>query len=280
MLDCQGRTSKRAHYSLHCGRAAAIPLAMQPSFHRLTAGRRLFFVFFMRLLPREIDRLLLHQAASLSRARHDQGLLLSEPEARALIADAICEGARQGSTVADMVAMASALLTDDDLMPGVAARIEVVMVEAFFPDGQKLVCVHDPIGPGKTSKGTDGATATCVQPRWRLEDEPIVVNQHRPTLLLRVESTGDRPIQVGSHYHFFEVNPALQFDRAAAYGFRLDIPSATTLRFEPGDARDVDLVAIGGARIVFGLAGLVNGALDDPAVRRAAMSRLAVFLQD
>ena len=85
--------------------------------------------------------------------------------------------------------MASALLTDDDRMPGVAARIEVVMVEAFFPDGQKLVCVHDPIGPGKTSKGTDGAPATCVQPRWRLDDEPIVVNQHRPTLRLRVEST-------------------------------------------------------------------------------------------
>ena len=233
----------------------------------------------MRLLPREIDRLLLHQAASLSRARRDKGLRLSEPEARALIADAICEGARQGGTVADMVAMASALLTDDDLMPGVAERIEVVMVEAFFPDGQKLVCVHDPIGPGKTSRA-HGTPADCVQPRWRLGDEPVVVNQHRPTQRLRVESTADRPIQVGSHYHFFEVNPALRFDRAAAYGFRLDIPSATTLRFEPGDARDVDLVAIGGARIVFGLAGLVNGALDDPGVQRAALSRLAAFLQE
>lgn len=234
----------------------------------------------MRLLPREIDRLLLHQAANLARSRREKGLLLSEPEARALIADAICEGARQGGTVADMVAMASALLTDDDLMPGVAERIEVVMVEAFFPDGQKLVCVHDPIGPGKTSNGAHGTPAGCVQPRWRLGDEPVVVNQHRPTQRLRVESTADRPIQVGSHYHFFEVNPALRFDRAAAYGFRLDIPSATTLRFEPGDARDVDLVAIGGARVVFGLAGLVNGALDDPGVQRAAMSRLAAFLQE
>lgn len=234
----------------------------------------------MRLLPREIDRLLLHQAANLARSRREKGLQLSEPEARALIADAICEGARQGGTVADMVAMASALLTDDDLMPGVTERIEVVMVEAFFPDGQKLVCVHDPIGPGKASKGTHGTPAGRVQPRWRLGDEPVFVNQHRPTQRLRVESTADRPIQVGSHYHFFEVNPALRFDRAAAYGFRLDIPSATTLRFEPGDARDVDLVAIGGARIVFGLAGLVNGALDDPGVQRAALSRLAAFLQE
>lgn len=229
----------------------------------------------MRLFPREVDRLLLHQAAQLARARQGRGLLLSEPEARALIADAICEGARQGGTIADMVALASALLTDDDVMPGVAERIDVVMVEAFFPDGQKLVCVHEPIGPGK------GATPQApVPPRWRLAEGPIVVNQGRPTLRLRVESTADRPIQVGSHYHFFEVNPALRFDRAAAYGFRLDIASGTTLRFEPGDTRDVDLVAIGGARVVYGCAGLVNGALDDPEVRDAAMSRLAAFLQE
>lgn len=232
----------------------------------------------MRLFPREIDRLLLHQAASLAQARRKKGLQLTEPEARALIADAICEGARQGGTVAEMVSMASALLNEDDLMAGVAERIDVVMVEAFFPDGQKLVCVRDPIGPAK-AKGPSNA-APQVEPRWRLVEEPLVVNQNRPTLRLRVESTGDRPIQIGSHYHFFEVNPALRFDRAAAYGMRLDIPAATTLRFEPGDARDVDLVAIGGARRVFGLAGLINGALDDPAVRCAAMTRLVAFIQD
>ena len=179
-----------------------------------------------------------------------------------------------------MVAMASGLLTDDDVMPEVAERIDVVMVEAFFPDGQKLVCVHDPIGPGKVEASSVCANLRVALPRWRLGDVPIVVNQDRATLSLRVESTADRPVQVGSHHHFFEVNPALRFDRAAAYGYRLDIPSATTLRFEPGDARNVDLVAIGGARRVFGLAGLVNGALDDPAVREAAMARLALFLQE
>jgi urease subunit gamma/beta len=218
--------------------------------------------------------LLLHQAAQLASARRGRGLLLTEPEARALIADAICEGAREGGTVADMVALASALVTDDDVMPGVAERIDVVMVEAFFPDGQKLVCVHDPIGPGKR------ATHTPPLPRWKLGEAPIVVNRDRATLRLRVDSIADRPIQVGSHYHFFEVNPALRFDRAAAYGYRLDIASATTVRFEPGDTRDVDLVAIGGARVVHGLAGLVDGALDDPAVRHAAMARLALFLED
>src|SRR5690606_14375507 len=117
----------------------------------------------MRLFPREIDRLLLPQAASLVKARKTRGLLLTEPEARALIADSICEGAREGGTVADMVALASGQLNDDDVMPGVAERIDVVMVEAFFPDGQKLVCVHDPIGPGK---GTQPKASS--EPRWRL----------------------------------------------------------------------------------------------------------------
>ncbi len=226
----------------------------------------------MRLTPRETDRLLLFQAAQLARLRRANGLSLTEPEARALIADTICEGARAGGTVADMVALGSSALTEDDVMPGVAEMVPVVMVEALFPDGQKLVCVHDPIAPGKRS-------SDALPPRWRTGTEPVEVNSGRATLRLRVVSTADRPIQIGSHYHFFEVNPALHFDRQAAYGFRLDIPSATTLRFEPGDSRDVDLVAIGGARIVHGLAGLVDGPLDDPGIRSAAMARLAAFLE-
>lgn len=226
----------------------------------------------MRLTPRETDRLLLFQAAQLARQRRAAGLPLTEPEARALIADRVCEGARAGGTVADMVALASSALTEDDVMPGVAEMIPVVMVEALFPDGQKLVCVHDPIGPGKRPQDVP-------PPRWRMGTGPIEVNRGRATLRLRVDSMADRPIQVGSHYHFFEVNPALRFDRQAAYGFRLDIPSATTLRFEPGDSRDVDLVAIGGARIVHGLAGLVDGPLDDPDIRSASMARLSAFLE-
>ncbi|MCP4062660.1 Urease subunit alpha [Marinobacter vinifirmus] len=228
----------------------------------------------MRLFPREIDRLLLHQAAELARSRHKKGLPVSEPEARAMIADAICEGAREGGTVSDMVSLGASLLTEDDVMPGVAERIDVVMVEAFFPDGQKLVCVHAPIGPGTSD------LLVPLNPRWKLGEGPVEVNSRRDTTSLRVQSKADRPIQIGSHYHFFEVNPALYFDRTAAYGFRLDIPAGTTLRFEPGDLREVDLVAIGGARIVNGLAGLVNGSLDDPNVYSAAKSRLSVFLQE
>jgi urease beta subunit len=93
-------------------------------------------------------------------------------------------------------------------------------------------------------------------------DGDILLNDGRPTTALDVTNTGDRPIQVGSHFHFFEVNRALHFDRSAAFGFRLDIPAGTSVRFEPGEARTVTLVALAGRRIVRGLNGLVNGPLD------------------
>src|SRR5947208_16806213 len=90
----------------------------------------------------------------------------------------------------------------------------------------------------------------------------IEINAGRPTVALTVANTGDRPIQVGSHYHFFEVNPALAFDRAQARGFRLDIAAGTAVRFEPGQTRTVDLVAYDGARIVHGFRGEIMGPLD------------------
>ena len=105
--------------------------------------------------------------------------------------------------------------------------------------------------------------ATMIPGEYLLRDEAIVINDGRPTATLVVTNRGDRPIQVGSHCHFFEVNRALAFDRPAAYGMRLDIASGTAIRFEPGDSREVNLVAIGGSREVIGINGLVNGALDD-----------------
>ncbi|MEY2978154.1 MAG: urease subunit beta [Prochlorotrichaceae cyanobacterium] len=95
-----------------------------------------------------------------------------------------------------------------------------------------------------------------------VDEGDILLNVDRPVLELEVANTGDRPVQVGSHYHFYEVNPALQFDREAALGYRLDIPAGTAVRFEPGDTRHVQLVALGGSRQVFGFNGLVNGKLD------------------
>jgi urease beta subunit len=105
---------------------------------------------------------------------------------------------------------------------------------------------------------------------YLLEDGDVVANRGRRTVVLQVANTGDRPIQVGSHFHFFETNRALQFDRASAFGMRLNIPAGTAVRFEPGDAKNVTLVEFGGARRVFGLNGLTDGADRD-----AALSRLA-----
>ena len=102
----------------------------------------------------------------------------------------------------------------------------------------------------------------------------IEANAGRRTAELLVRNTGDRPIQVGSHYHFFEVNPALQFDRSAAYGMRLDIAAGTAVRFEPGEEKQVALVDLAGARIVYGHRGLVGGALDDESVRAVALAKV------
>ncbi len=95
-----------------------------------------------------------------------------------------------------------------------------------------------------------------------IESGQIELNRGRPTLEIEVGNTGDRPIQVGSHFHFFEVNSALSFDREVTWGMRLDIPAGTAIRFEPGDRRQVRLVALAGSREVYGFNGKVNGALD------------------
>ncbi|MGW7576645.1 urease subunit beta [Streptomyces sp. NPDC054765] len=106
-------------------------------------------------------------------------------------------------------------------------------------------------------------------------DAPVEINSGRATVGLTVANTGDRAVQIGSHYHFFEANRALRFDRAAAYGMHLDIPSGTAVRFEPGDTREVELVAFGGTRRLVGFAGLVGGGLNADDTRRAALRRAA-----
>jgi urease beta subunit len=112
-----------------------------------------------------------------------------------------------------------------------------------------------------------------------LADDGIDLNVGRETRRIEVANAGDRPIQVGSHFHFFEVNRSLVFDRPAAYGMRLNIASGTAVRFEPGDTREVELVAIGGSRHVLGLNRLVDGALDDERVRAAALGAVDEFVR-
>src|SRR5688572_6140877 len=162
----------------------------------------------MELTPREKDKLLLFTAALLAERRRARGLKLNYPEAVAFISAAILEGARDGKTVAELMSHGATLLTTDDVMDGVAALIPEVQVEATFPDGTKLVTVHEPIRGGGATAGPG-----AIEPQ---EGPPIALNQGRATIRIAVANTGDRPIQVGSHYHFFETNPALAFDRAAA----------------------------------------------------------------
>ena len=106
-----------------------------------------------------------------------------------------------------------------------------------------------------------------------IKDEPIEINAGRATLKISVRNTGDRPIQVGSHFHFFETNKALDFDRRKSFGMRLNIPSGTSIRFEPGDEKMVKLVQLGGKRVVMGLNGLVNGSTSAKGALEVALKK-------
>lgn len=188
----------------------------------------------MRLVPREQDKLMLHYAGMLARDRKAQGLKLNYPEAVAYISMEVMEKARAGASAAELMQY-----------------------------GTKLVTVHDPIkGASKLHPG-----------EFIVEEGTVKLNEGTESIELTVSNTGDRPIQTGSHFHFFEVNKALEFDRKAAYGMRLDIPAGTAVRFEPGEKKTVRLIPIGGDRIGYGLNGLVNGKMDDENIKQAAFEK-------
>ncbi|WP_116712941.1 urease subunit gamma [Euzebya tangerina] len=212
----------------------------------------------MRLTPHEQERLMVHVAATVARERQARGVKLNHPEAVALLTSFVMEGARDGRTVADLMDAGRHVLTTADVMDGVADLVGEVQVEATFPDGTKLVTLHDPIRPADGAPEEGDAPGAVLTP-----EQMIVLNLGRGSVQITVTNTGDRPIQVGSHYHFAEANPGLQFDRDEAYGHRLDIPAGTAIRFEPGVNRTVDLVPLAGTRTVWGLRGEVAGPLDD-----------------
>lgn len=206
----------------------------------------------MLLTPREKDKLFIAMAAEVARKRLARGVRLNHPEAIALITDFVVEGARDGRTVADLMEAGAHVITTDQVMEGIAEMIHDIQVEATFPDGTKLVTVHHPIR-GSASDDVPGAIIT--------KHGDIVFNEDAERVTVSVANTGDRPIQVGSHYHFFETNPALAFDRAKARGMRLDIASGTAVRFEPGATREVALVPFSGKKEVYGFRGDVMGSL-------------------
>ncbi|MFF5894501.1 urease subunit gamma [Streptomyces argenteolus] len=218
----------------------------------------------MRLTPTERDRLLLFGAAELARARRARGLRLNVPEATALIADTVCEAARDGRRLAEAIEAARAVLGPGDVLPGVADIVTEVQVEAVFDDGSRLAVVSDPLGGG--SLGADAPGALLPGPGT---PEP------EPSVRLTVHNTATVPVSVTSHFHFFEANPRLRFDRAAAYGMRLSVPAGSSVRFGPGESVRAALVPIGGARVAIGFAGLVDGPLDAPGAKEEALRRAA-----
>ncbi|MEW2635110.1 urease subunit gamma [Streptomyces sp. NPDC048389] len=216
----------------------------------------------MRLTPTERDRLLLYGAAELARARRARGLRLNVPEATALVADTVCEAARDGRRLAEAIEAARSVLGPDDVLPGVADVVTEVHVEAVFDDGSRLAVVSDPIRGAATGPGAPGA----LLPGPGYADLP-------PALRVGVRNTATVPVSVTSHFHFFEANPRLRFDRAAAYGMRLAVPAGSSVRFDPGGDVEVGLLPIGGERIAIGFAGLVDGPLDAPGAKEEALRR-------
>lgn len=209
----------------------------------------------MRLTPHEQDRLLLSYAAELARRRKSRGLLLNLPEAIALITDHLLEGARDGNSVAGLMSSGREVLTADDVISGVPELLPEVQVEATFPDGTKLITVHEPISPKRDDQH-------IIPGEIITEEGTIEINEGADIVTLDVVNTGDRPVQVGSHVHFPQANDALSYDRARAHGRRLDIPAGTAVRFEPGISMTVHLVPLGGTREVHGLSLNPPGKLD------------------
>jgi urease subunit gamma/beta len=232
----------------------------------------------LRLSPKDIEKLMLHGAGSLAQKRLWRGIRLNYPEAVALIASQLLEFIREGESVVVLMDKGKHILGRNQVLPAVADMVDEVQVEGTFPDGTKLVTVHRPICtetgewalygsgleglPPPNGKLPPPPLSEPVPGEYILREETILLNADRTAVEMEVTNLGDRPIQVGSHYPFFETNSSLSFDRTKAVDLRLDIPSGTAVRFEPGETKPVRLVPLAGERIVFGGNGLISGALD------------------
>jgi urease subunit gamma/beta len=210
----------------------------------------------MRLLPSEETRLLLFLAAELARKRRGRGLALTQAEATAMIADEVCEAARDGRSYAEVEAFGYTVLGESDVLEGVADAVPKIEVEPLFTDGHRLVVLHDPI------RRDAPRIAEPVAPEW-LERG----------VALEVVNEGAVPVGVTSHFHFFETNRALRFDRATAWGMRLAIAPGAKVFFDPQIPHKVFLVPFGGARVIRGHAGLADGPLDTAGAKETALER-------
>ncbi|MEO2023659.1 MAG: urease subunit beta [Pirellulaceae bacterium] len=244
----------------------------------------------MHLTPRESEKLDLHNAGFLAQKRLARGLRLNYPETVALIATQLLESIRDGRSVAELMDLGRQFLGRRQVMPGVPEMIPEVQVEGTFPDGTKLVTVHHPIAaedgnlqlalagsflpvPDLEVFGDQSGEKADIPGTYTTAEADVELNAGRATVDLGITNMGDRPVQVGSHYHFVETNPSLEFDREQAYGKRLDIPAGTAVRFEPGETKTVTLVDIAGNQIIRGGNNLADGPVNDEN-RAATLERI------
>lgn len=220
----------------------------------------------MNLSPTEMDRLVIFNAAQMARRNRSLGIRLSHPEAVAYITDEVMTAARRNMPYAEIREMAGRLLTWDDVEPGVGQMIPMLYIECMFAEGTKVMALFEPVGPSDTSVVDDIVPGEIIAGDGDIESFATL-----EAITIDVTNTGDRDVQVRSHTHFFEVNRALLFDRAAAWGRKIDRPAGAGIRFEPGVTKSVRLVPISGDRAVHGQAGLVNGSLDAPSARDNAL---------
>ena len=221
----------------------------------------------MNLSPTEMDRLVVFTAAEMARRNRSLGIRLSHPEAVALLTDEVMVAARRDLPYDEIRDMASRLLTTDDVEPGVAEMVPMLYIECLFAEGTKVMALFEPIGPGDKPLLDDVVPGQIIP-----ADGEIEMFGDLPAVTIDVVNTGDRDVQVRSHTHFFEVNRAMRFDRAAAWGMKIDRPAGTGIRFEPGVLKAVRLVPVAGDRIVRGQAGLVNGSLDEAGAKQRSLS--------
>jgi urease subunit gamma/beta len=191
----------------------------------------------VRLTDWEQQRLTIFTAAELARRHRSAGLKLNAPEAIALICDALLEAARAGASYADVERAGMVAVSPTDVMDGVPALVDEVRLEVLMGDGTRLIYLRHPIEVVPAADATDLADST---------DSINPARTDRPTRTITVTNTGSHIVRVSSHYPFDQVNKRLEFDRAMALGYRLDVPAGATLRWAPGETREVTLVAYGG----------------------------------
>jgi urease subunit gamma/beta len=243
----------------------------------------------MHLSPRDIEKLMLHNAGFLAQKRLARGVQLNYPESVALIATQVLEFIRENRSVAELMDMGRRFLGRRQVMPGVPEMVVEVQVEGTFADGTKLVTVHHPIAAehgelhlalyGSFLPVPDVALFTDPTPvpaagEYLVAAGDITLNDGRDVVEIPVTNLGDRPVQVGSHYHFVETNASLKFDREKSHGMRLDIPAGTAVRFEPGDTKTVRLVTIAGNKVIRGGNNLADGMVSDEG-KAATMQNVA-----